>query len=52
MVYALEQGMIITQTDSEGNSRDLIYVTKEESKIYRDIAGTTEKNVKIKVAFE
>lgn len=49
---ALEQGMIITQTDSEGNSRDLIYVTKEESKIYRDIAGITEKNVKIKVAFE
>ena len=49
---ALEQDMIITQTDSEGNSRDLIYVTKEESKIYRDIAGTTEKNVKIKVAFE
>ncbi len=49
---ALEQGMIITQTDSEGNSRDLIYVTKEESKIYRDIAETTAKNVKIKVAFE
>lgn len=49
---ALEQGMIITQTDSEGNSRDLIYVTKEESIIYRDIAETTAKNVKIKVAFE
>lgn len=47
-----EQNMIITQTDSEGNSRDLIYVTEEESKMYREVAGTTGSNVKIKVAFE
>lgn len=48
----LEQGMIITQTDSNGISRDLIYVTEEESKMYKDIVGTTGRNIKIKVAFE
>lgn len=47
-----ERGMMVTQTDSDGQSRDIIFVTREEAEMYEDITKTAKDSMKIKVAFK